>query len=102
MSKKTLITITTIFIAIACLAGCDKNENIVLDEIEIEGPVKIRLVQKLMFAGLDDYALQVYDSKGVLRATLESKDQLPEGTMMVHDDGKIWTVKNGKRGILLD
>ena len=100
MSKKTLITIITLFIALACLAGCDKRENIVLDEAEIEGPVKIRLVQEVRL-GWDNYALNVYDSKGMLRATLTAIGTLPEGTMILHDDGKIWVVKNGKRGYIL-
>lgn len=100
MSKKTLITVATIFIALLCLAGCDKREDIVLDEAEIEGPLTIRLVQEVA-PGLDDYTLEVYDNKKVLRALLRVSDDLPEGTMILHDDGKTWMVKKGKRGYIL-
>lgn len=79
------------------LSGCDIPEDLVLEEIEIKGPVKVRLIQQVESLNKDNYKLEVYDEKSNLRATLKSKNVLPNGTKLIHDDGKAYVVKNDHR-----
>ena len=77
------------------LSGCDTPGSLVLNEIKIKGPVKIKLIQEV-FNGSDEYRLEVHDEEGNLRATLKA-GELYDGTKLVHDDGKAYTIRNGKR-----
>ena len=77
------------------LVGCDNIGDLVLDETEIKGPVNIKLKQEIQI-GDDSYRLEVYDEENNLRATLKT-NYLRDGTKLVHDSGKAYTVKDGNR-----
>lgn len=89
--------LTGLVLGTLVLSGCDTPGDLVLKEIEIKGPVKVKLIQEVEEADKDNYRLEVYDEKDNLRATLKSVDILPNGTKLVYDDGKAYVVKNGNR-----
>ena len=100
INKMQIMLLGGLLLAVVLLTGCDKRQDVVLDEAEIEGPITIKLVQEVKRKIADDYTLEVYDSQGRLRAILRSSGELREGAMLVHDDGRTWMVKNGKRGFI--
>ena len=91
--KKSLSSIligTSLFIG-----GCDNPGDLLLDEVEIESPVKVKLIQESLI-GTDFYRIEVYDSKDKLRAFFEANG-LRDGTKLIHESGKIYLVKDGKK-----
>ena len=99
MKWRSLTIIIVGFIGVILFAGCDKREDILVDETQIEGPVKVRIVKEVQLSVADDHTIEIWDSSGNLRFFLRvAGDSLPEGTFLVHDDGKIWGIKGGKQG----
>lgn len=87
---------------VAALAGCDTEKVIMLDEITLQGPVRVTLVQKVERGTGDSCYLDVYDSNGKLRARHSVKNcrvsDLPWETRMVHDDGRVYKRVPGGSG----
>ena len=79
----------------ASLVGCDEPGDLLIQETEIQGPVKVRLYQEKV-TGDDTYRLEVYDQDGDLRVNYPSS-YLPNGTMIVDENGKTYNVVDGKR-----
>ena len=78
----------------AALAGCDTEKRIGLDELVLQGPVKVQLIHQVVNLGPDECYLEVYDSAGKLRARHSDAscwgNKLPWETRMVHDDGRVY------------
>lgn len=78
------------------ILGCDDSEKLLLDETEIEGPVKIKLIKEVRVGAMDEIRLEVYDEKEKLRAILRSSSSSYniENTKIVHDE-KTYIINNG-------
>ena len=78
----------------AALAGCDTEKRIGLDELVLQGPVKVQLIHQVLRGNTDICYLEVYDNTGKLRARNVTDycrgNKLPWGTIMVHDDGRVY------------
>lgn len=75
------------------ILGCDRSGDLLLDEAEIKGPVKIKLIREVRAGSIDGGRLEVYDEKEKLRATFRS-DSLHSGTKISHDE-KTYVIKDG-------
>jgi len=84
---------------IAALSGCAETScETVLDEMSVEGHVKIRLVRDIETAAQDDYRLEVYNNEGKKIVNFTSENSLNDDTLVIHPDGRVYGVVNGKPG----
>ena len=74
------------------LTSCDTSGNVELAKTKYEGPVTVRLVQRIQYMGEDDYFLEVQDSTGVVIAYMESVGKKPQSQLKVH--GKMYDLRD--------
>ena len=96
ISLKSIILSSSLLIGSGCI-DTNIGDRLILDETTICGPVNIRLYQEVQRMQSDDYILEIHDKDGKLRVNFRSQNLLSNGTMILHDDGKKYTVKDGKR-----
>ena len=61
----------------------------------MDGKKKLRFVKRIKKFGVDDYAIEIYDSKGQIKAKLIYLSPLREGFIQ-YDDKKMIELRNGE------
>ena len=74
------------------LAGCEENKNVEAVRGRIDN-IEIRVVNNIMSAMSDNYTLEIYNSKGDMKARLLFL-YLPNG--FIHYDDKLVNFRNGE------
>ena len=75
--------------AAGTFAGCDEPKEVKLDELVIkEGPVRVEIIKRIKVPaqgefGADDYLINIYDSNGGLRASI-NKPTIGSCDLFVH------------------
>ncbi len=95
---KGLVAVT----GLAALVGCYK-EDIELHKTRIRGDTTIRLVQQVYDFEGDNYRLEVYDDKGVLRVTFYGSNNLVQRskTKIIGEDMRTFRMtRDGNSGYI--
>ena len=74
------------------LASCEKQEDWLLYQTNIQGNSNVKLIRQAQAGDNDDYRLEVYDDKGYLRARMIAVSRITKGTMVRDKDGLEYTV----------
>lgn len=85
--------LASLLVGSSLILGCDAPGDLLLDEVEIKGPVKLKLIREVKSGEEDGSRLEVYDEKEKLRATFKSS-RLSDGTKISHDE-KNYIIKDG-------
>jgi len=80
----------------ALVVGCDSSREITLAEEQVQGSLTVKVVQNVRMGNFDTYRLEVYDSEGTVR--LRINDCIEDNTYLKADDGRKFTIKDGKGG----
>jgi len=93
---KALCFVALFIVVLILVAGCDRNEEIVLSQGKLRGAdVTVKIVRHARRCCEDHWRIEIYDASGDLKASFQDYFSLPTGFvqceegLIVLDGGKI-------------